>query len=191
MGLAMFYGGLVQLLAGMWEFKTGNTFGALLFSSYGGFWMSFAALSVNAFGFLDDYTSNNDLRNSLAYRNSFYVADCIDSIGLALSTTFPIKAIVCDCSIRYRRHRHHHRGGLIPVCVVFAHVTESNWFDIICGTLAIYWERQMGIADGSNLNELSQFLLDSKQTKEDCHHNHSNLSAGNDSGKLSSAAFLP
>ncbi|ORX62371.1 hypothetical protein DM01DRAFT_1365520 [Hesseltinella vesiculosa] len=41
-GLAFFYGGLVQLLAGMWEFRTGNTFGATAFSSYGGFWMSFA-----------------------------------------------------------------------------------------------------------------------------------------------------
>lgn len=41
--LALFYGGLVQLLAGMWEFRKNNTFGALAFSSYGAFWMSFAA----------------------------------------------------------------------------------------------------------------------------------------------------
>jgi succinate-acetate transporter protein len=40
--LALFYGGLTQLLAGMWEFRTGNTFGALAFSSYGAFWLSFA-----------------------------------------------------------------------------------------------------------------------------------------------------
>jgi succinate-acetate transporter protein len=65
MGLAMFYGGLVQLLAGMWEFKTGNTFGALAFSSYGGFWMSFAALFVSAFGFLGGYKVTEDLRNCL------------------------------------------------------------------------------------------------------------------------------
>lgn len=41
LGLALFYGGLVQLLAGMWEFVKGNTFGAVAFASYGGFWMSF------------------------------------------------------------------------------------------------------------------------------------------------------
>ena len=41
--LALFYGGTVQLLAGMWEFRKGNTFGALAFSSYGAFWLSFAA----------------------------------------------------------------------------------------------------------------------------------------------------
>ncbi len=40
--LALFYGGLVQLLAGMWEFRKGNTFGALAFSSFGAFWLSYA-----------------------------------------------------------------------------------------------------------------------------------------------------
>jgi hypothetical protein len=45
-GLALFYGGVVQLLAGMWEFKNRNTFGALAFSSYGGFWLSFAAILI-------------------------------------------------------------------------------------------------------------------------------------------------
>jgi succinate-acetate transporter protein len=39
-GLALLYGGLVQILAGMWEFRTGNTFGAVVFTSYGAFWAS-------------------------------------------------------------------------------------------------------------------------------------------------------
>lgn len=42
-GLAAFYGGLAQLLAGMWEFKVGNTFGATAFTSYGAFWLAVAA----------------------------------------------------------------------------------------------------------------------------------------------------
>ena len=44
LGLALAYGGIAQLLAGMWEFRTGNTFGAVAFSSYGAFWISFWAL---------------------------------------------------------------------------------------------------------------------------------------------------
>ena len=40
-GLALAYGGLVQLIAGIWEFRTGNTFGAVAFCSYGAFWISF------------------------------------------------------------------------------------------------------------------------------------------------------
>ena len=39
-GLAFFYGGLAQLLAGMWEFRSGNTFGATAFTSYGAFWLA-------------------------------------------------------------------------------------------------------------------------------------------------------
>jgi succinate-acetate transporter protein len=46
LGLALVYGGIVQLLAGMWEFRTGNTFGAVAFSSFGAFWISFWALEV-------------------------------------------------------------------------------------------------------------------------------------------------
>jgi succinate-acetate transporter protein len=42
-GLALAYGGLAQLLAGMWEFRKGNTFGATAFTSYGAFWLSFWA----------------------------------------------------------------------------------------------------------------------------------------------------
>jgi hypothetical protein len=42
-GLALMYGGLAQLAAGMWEFRTGNTFGAVAFTSYGAFWLSFWA----------------------------------------------------------------------------------------------------------------------------------------------------
>jgi uncharacterized protein len=40
LGLALAYGGLAQLLAGMWEFKNNNTFGATAFSSFGAFWIS-------------------------------------------------------------------------------------------------------------------------------------------------------
>jgi succinate-acetate transporter protein len=44
LGVALAYGGLAQFAAGMWEFRTGNTFGAVAFTSYGAFWLSFWAL---------------------------------------------------------------------------------------------------------------------------------------------------
>jgi uncharacterized protein len=46
LGLALAYGGIVQLIAGIWEFRTGNTFGAVAFCSFGGFWISFWLLNV-------------------------------------------------------------------------------------------------------------------------------------------------
>jgi uncharacterized protein len=42
LGYAFAYGGLCQLLAGMWEFKNKNVFGATAFSTYGGFWIGLA-----------------------------------------------------------------------------------------------------------------------------------------------------
>jgi hypothetical protein len=54
-GLALAYGGLMQLLAGMWAFVKRDTFAAVALSSYGAFWISFWAL--NAF-FLKDMAAN-------------------------------------------------------------------------------------------------------------------------------------
>ena len=45
-GLALFYGGLIQLLAGMWEFRNRNVFGSTAFSTYGGFWLGLGAFVV-------------------------------------------------------------------------------------------------------------------------------------------------
>ena len=42
LGYAFAYGGLCQLLAGMWEFRNRNVFGATAFSTYGGFWIGLA-----------------------------------------------------------------------------------------------------------------------------------------------------
>jgi len=58
-GCAYAYGGLVQLLAGMWEMAVGNTFGATALSSYGGFWISFAIIITGggqSYGIVDAYT---------------------------------------------------------------------------------------------------------------------------------------
>jgi uncharacterized protein len=39
--MALAFGGIAQLVAGIWEFRTGNTFGAVVFTAYGTFWISF------------------------------------------------------------------------------------------------------------------------------------------------------
>jgi hypothetical protein len=58
-GLAVFYGGIAQFAAGMWEFRAGNTFGATAFTSYGAFWLSFAAILIPGFGTKLDAGSAN------------------------------------------------------------------------------------------------------------------------------------
>ncbi|MFJ4201249.1 acetate uptake transporter [Streptomyces sviceus] len=56
--LALFYGGLAQLLAGMWEFRKGNTFGATAFCSFGAFWLSYAAYAKFVAGDLPASTAH-------------------------------------------------------------------------------------------------------------------------------------
>lgn len=46
LALAVAYGGGAQLLAGMWEFRKGNTFAATAFSSFGAFWLSFYLIQI-------------------------------------------------------------------------------------------------------------------------------------------------
>ena len=67
-GPALFYGGAAQLLAGMWEFRNRNVFGATAFSTYGGFWLAlgvFVTLAETT-KFLGGF-KGGDLTNSLAW----------------------------------------------------------------------------------------------------------------------------
>jgi succinate-acetate transporter protein len=68
-GPAIFYGGLAQLLAGMWEFRNRNVFGATAFSTYGAFWMGlglYIILAVGNHSWLAGY-KGGDLTNALAW----------------------------------------------------------------------------------------------------------------------------
>ncbi len=67
-GPAIFYGGMAQFAAGMWEFRNRNVFGATAFSTYGAFWMGlglYVILAVDT-SFLGGYTGG-DLANAIAW----------------------------------------------------------------------------------------------------------------------------
>ncbi|CCK71598.1 acetate uptake transporter family protein KNAG_0H01840 [Huiozyma naganishii CBS 8797] len=83
-GVAMFYGGLVQLLAGLWEVAVENAFAATALCSYGGFWLSFGAIYIPWFGILDAYKDHpDDLSNSMGI---YLLAWAIFTYGLTLFT---------------------------------------------------------------------------------------------------------
>src|ERR671937_331552 len=68
-GLALFYGGTVQLLSGVWGFRNRNVFGATAFSTYGGFWLG---LGITVVFLLNtklgpSLTGKNDVANGLAW----------------------------------------------------------------------------------------------------------------------------
>jgi succinate-acetate transporter protein len=85
-GVALFYGGLVQLLAGMWEFRNRNVFGSTAFSTYGGFWLSLGimVLLLNTSSGFANVFKGNDVDNSLAW---FLIAFAIFNTYMLLWST--------------------------------------------------------------------------------------------------------
>ncbi|ORY26237.1 GPR1/FUN34/yaaH family-domain-containing protein [Naematelia encephala] len=71
LGMALGYGGLAQLIAGIEEWACGNTFGATAFASYGGFWISFATLYIPQFEVVAAY---GDAASELDSALGIYIA---------------------------------------------------------------------------------------------------------------------
>jgi len=65
LGMALGYGGLVQLIAGVEEWACGNTFGATAFSSYGGFWFSFGAIYIPFFQIPQAYADPTEFASAV------------------------------------------------------------------------------------------------------------------------------
>lgn len=51
LGMGIAYGGIAQIVAGLLEFRKGNTFGTVAFTSYGLFWLSFVMLNLSKYIF--------------------------------------------------------------------------------------------------------------------------------------------
>jgi succinate-acetate transporter protein len=105
LGLALAYGGLAQLLAGMWEFTKGNTFGATAFASFGAFWISFWWLIEHAATYAKG-SAGNDFNHALgvyllawaiftAYMTvaSLRVSGAVAAVFVFLTLTFLFLAI--------------------------------------------------------------------------------------------------
>jgi succinate-acetate transporter protein len=57
MGFALWYGGIVQILAGMWSMKVGNTFEATAFSSFGAYWTAYGYMFYPGSGIEESYAN--------------------------------------------------------------------------------------------------------------------------------------
>jgi len=87
-GPAFGYGGLVQLLAGMWEMAVGNTFGATALSSYGGFWIA-VGITLTPGGFAVIDTLGGPTK-----------AEFLDSFGLFLMGWFIFTFLLLIATLR-------------------------------------------------------------------------------------------
>lgn len=83
LGAAAFYGGFIQMLAGVWELVVGNTFGGTALTSYGAFWLSYVAILVPAFGVGTAYEGTGQESDAVAF---FLLAWCLFTGMLTIVT---------------------------------------------------------------------------------------------------------
>jgi len=102
LGLALAYGGIAQLLAGMWEFRNNNTFGATAFTSFGAFWISFFVLeqfqadkipSANLGAAVGLYLIAWGIFTTYMWVASFRVSVAVNLVFLFLAVTFIVLGI--------------------------------------------------------------------------------------------------
>ncbi|KAI6780228.1 uncharacterized protein J7T54_003007 [Emericellopsis cladophorae] len=92
-GLAVFFGGGTQFVAGIMEFRVGNTFGSTLHCSYGAFWLSFAMFIVPSLGIREAYAG--DERAFTVAVGIFLMAWCL------LTLVFTIGALKTNIAILF------------------------------------------------------------------------------------------
>ncbi|KAK9721194.1 Meiotically up-regulated protein 86 protein [Basidiobolus ranarum] len=101
-GLAFFYGGFIQLVCGIWHLVCTNSFEAVLFGSWGGFWLSYAPIIMNSWGIQSDYADNNFAIAS-GYFNIGWVIFALLMLMGSLRAPIAILLlnifVVCNCTV--------------------------------------------------------------------------------------------
>jgi succinate-acetate transporter protein len=144
LGLALFYGGVVQLLAGMWEFRNRNVFGATAFSTYGGFWLALGITVVllSTTKLAGGLTGKNDLANGLAwFLLSFAIFNTymllwslrVSGAVFAVFLTLEITEILLAIGFFVAAHR-----GVPPAGADVGWIRAGGWAGIITAAAAWY-----------------------------------------------------
>jgi len=127
--LALAFGGLMQIFAGAFEFKLGNTFGMTAFLSYGAFWWWFAFLLLFAHNHWIDISAAGPtvgvalllwgVLTLYLWISTFRLPKILFLVFLTLWVTFGLLGV-----------------GAITANAQLTHL--GGWLGIICGTLAMY-----------------------------------------------------
>jgi len=127
--LALAYGGFIQIVAGLLEFRVGNTFGMTAFLSYGAFWWWFALLLIFAhIGVIDISKAGPTVGVALAlwgvltlylWIGTFRLPRILFAIFLTLWITFALLALGAILA----------EPGLSKA---------GGWLGLVCGSLAMY-----------------------------------------------------
>ncbi len=127
--LALTFGGMIQIIAGIMEFKVGNTFGMTAFLSYGAFWWWFAImLLMNTAGMIDLKEAGPTVGVALMlwgvltlylWISTFRLSRLLFAVFLTLWVTF----FLLGLGSALKQASLSHLGG---------------WLGLLCGSLAVY-----------------------------------------------------
>lgn len=139
LALALVYGGTVQILAGMWEFKKNNVFGSTAFSSFGAFWVSFGVFELGSA--LKWFTVPPEaVVMFLGSWTIFTIYMWIGSFATnkALATTFTLLVIAFILLVlgAAGNHAAHTWGGYVGIATAFA-----AWYASAAGVLNTVYGR--------------------------------------------------
>lgn len=150
LGAAIFYGGCIQAVAGIWELVMENTFGATVFTSYGGFWLAFGVIKMDGFNIASSYSSEEDLANAMG----------IFFVGWAVVTF-----LFLMCTLRSTVAMFTLMMGLLLTFIILAgeefsaasgHVSANNHLGIAAGVFGIitsmiaYYNAMAGLLNKEN-----------------------------------------
>jgi uncharacterized protein len=155
-GLALFYGGVIQLLAGMWEFRNNNTFGSTAFSTYGGFWLGLGAFVVlaEATKLGGTLTGKNDVANGLAWFLlsfaifNFYMLLWSTRVNIAVFGVFltlQVTEVLLAIGFWTASHR-----GVAPTGAEVGWIRAGGWAGIVTAAVAWYASAALVLAAMNN-----------------------------------------
>lgn len=136
LSMGIFYGGLAQIVAGIFEFKKGNTFGATAFTSFGFFWLTFVAINTTSLNGL----AAGDSSSLAAYFAMWGIVTLFLFIG-TLKATRALQLVFLTLTILFFVVAIKDGSGVSDVAYV------AGVVGIICGGIAMY------TAFGEVLNE--------------------------------------
>jgi uncharacterized protein len=128
LAMGIFYGGIGQVIAGVMEWKKNNTFGAVAFTSYGLFWLTFAGLLIMPKLGVAEANSNLAMASYLILWGVFTLVMFIGTLKLngALQAVFGTLTVLFFLL------------GIGDITGIPEIKTIAGYEGIVCGLLAVY-----------------------------------------------------
>ncbi|KAJ5538867.1 hypothetical protein N7494_008346 [Penicillium frequentans] len=135
--LPLVYGGIVQLVSGMWEMAIGNTFGATSFSSYGAYWITIGVMAM-----VKDTTENGDACQAETLMGVFMMAPS-SQVLLCSSCSFFLDMNYLLLGIAHLKCRQS-EGDIL------ASIQKVGGIFGLLAALAAWWNAFAGVLDSNN-----------------------------------------